>query len=160
VQGVVFEPSGGAVLGLASVWNEELTVLLRWELATGVAREVRIPATTTTLALLGDEGDDVVLGGEHGLVERWSPRDGARVLAYPPHEGSVLALAVSEDRTRVASAGLDGRVHLADARSGAALDLLDLGLTGDRAHALAFVGTSLVVGTARGLVLELELSPP
>lgn len=74
-------------------------------------------AEPITSGLLSRDGHLAVLGGRTGSLTLWWP-DTGRTLELEGHRGSVIALAVSDDASTVASSGLDRVVHLWDTESG------------------------------------------
>jgi hypothetical protein len=66
----------------------------------------------------GRAGETVVTCGADGTVRLWDPAGAVQRDVLRAHQGEVFAVAASADGTRVASAGLDGRVCLWDAGTG------------------------------------------
>jgi WD40 repeat protein len=98
----------GDIAGTIRVWGAAGTEPLR-----------RLPSAGPVHALAVDAGGRIFAGHEDGVVRVWGPGDEAPELEVAAHERAVLAVAVSAAGDLLATASLDRRVRLFDARSGA-----------------------------------------
>ncbi|MGE0706405.1 MAG: WD40 repeat domain-containing serine/threonine-protein kinase [Planctomycetota bacterium] len=114
---------------------------------------------------LAVSGQRAFVGRSDGALLRVDLSGGEGRQLLTRHEAAVKALTVSADGRWGASAsygGPDRSLRLWRAKDGEPLDRLDLGPAGDFATSLAFGprGEWLAVGTARGVVLLLDLRLP
>ncbi|MCW8140027.1 MAG: WD40 repeat domain-containing protein, partial [Planctomycetota bacterium] len=155
----------GWVSGLAFLDDERVVVasygppcLEVWHLTGGTA-PVRVPLDEPPwVVACGERASEVFVGGMQGAVERRELPGGARLTRYSAHQRVVVSLDIS-DRGHLVSVSEDGTVKLSSVLTGDLLGVADLGPTGDRPTSAAFLpgGRVLLVGTARGVVHELEV---
>jgi len=105
--------------------------------------------------------------GSHALVSHYrggaalvSLRGAGRVLPLGGMDAMTEALAFSPDGRRAVTGSVDGVLRLWNARTGALLDSISLADRIDQPTAIAPApdGRTLFVGTARGLILRLEMA--
>lgn len=105
------------------------------------------------------DGHLVALGGKTGSVTLWWP-DLQRTVALDGHRGSVVALALSDDGSVLASSGLDRTVHLWKTNTGEPVPVpsTDLG----QAIELRFAPDArrLFLATHEHELIELDLAEP
>jgi WD40 repeat protein len=129
------------------------------------------PDSDTLRALVLQPGGDLVLVAtdrlvaspldrKKGLVWLWNWRTGKRVRALDAHTDSVVSATFSGDGRKVLTASLDGTVRLWDVALAKELEQLDLrSLMNDvpSTVALASAGSTLLVGTEKGALLQFQL---
>lgn len=135
------------------VWQGTTTARVHDE-ALGRQFELPLDEPLSSGAITSD-GQLVVLGGRTGAITLWWP-DSGHTKVLTGHRGSVVALALTDDGSTLASAGLDRNVHLWNTNTGAQLSSAptDLG----QATALHFdsEATRLFVTTQEHELIELE----
>jgi WD40 repeat protein len=156
VAAVAFSPDG-----LLAVSGGADKAFIAWDLKLG--RQVALfdtrdyhPAAVTAAIFVADR--EVVVGAEDGLLAILGLLGGPPV-ATIPGSGRVNVLAITPDGSRLAAGELGGKILLVDLARRAVLETVDLTSSTDHATALAFApdGRTLLVGTARGVVLSFRV---
>ncbi len=112
IRALAFAPKGDRLLSL----SEDHTVRL-WSAATGKELDLlplgELRAGAMAAHFQGDAPDLVALTNDE-VVELWDMTSSRRVAVLRGHDGTVRALGLSADGSRLATAGVDQRVHLWD----------------------------------------------
>jgi eukaryotic-like serine/threonine-protein kinase len=133
---------GRVTRGRGYDWNEEV-----------------LTTHSSTVTAVAAFGDLVLSADEQGGV-KLSTGQGSRTLRPPGAPVSVSDAAISADGRLGATCGRDRVVRLWDLERGFALDEIDLSGSGDVGKCVEFsIEGDLLVGTARGVILQFELRP-
>jgi WD40 repeat protein len=94
----------------------------------------------------------VVSGGDDGRLRWWEVQSGVCVLVQEAHQGTVQALKLSPDGSRLASCGDDGAIWLWDLESGQPLGTLRRNRPYERLNITSIRGlTQAEIATLRAL---------